>query len=400
MIARLALVAALVGSAAGATAVLAAGESAPPPSKPPTVVAAPAKDPAPTPVALEVRDVRLVLQVPDPEGGAPWAARRFASSTPGRRGRPATPLECWELGRLQGDQFGWIDGYGGFTARAPGRFDVPNLCASPKSLRKQGALPTRFTTVTYPAGRAPQPTRAVTWGVASEAIAAVVPDGEPPIAIGPEQVFIRVAAAQAPPGVFKGSKLYRDGTRRRFELGGQIPVRPGTEKPIAGTEAVAAQAPDPAGGEPWGIVVQRGRRGGLCHGIPDRLVGNQLGYVDPRLDTFMTGFGFGIACDHAAPTRRSPLRLDALISGVRRQGEDRGRIERRTQDTRIVYWGRAHADVVSVTIRTPRDVRTLIPTKDFHMFLAVYDGLFPGGKATLTARMRDGREVTRSLHVE
>ena len=52
---------------------------------------------------------------------------------------------------------------------------------------------------------------------------------------------------------------------------------------------------------------------------------------------------------------------------------------------------------MSVTIRTPRDVRTLIPSEGFVM--AVYDGQFPGGKVTATARMRDGKEVTRSLYV-
>ena len=81
-------------------------------------------------------------------------------------------------------------------------------------------------------------------------------------------------------------------------------------------------------------------------------------------------------------------------------GDPRGRIERRTQDTRLVFHGRVYPDVVSVTIRTPRDVRTLVPTSPAHAVLAVYDGLFPGGKVTATARFKDGREVTRSLYVE
>ena len=48
-----------------------------------------------------------------------------------------------------------------------------------------------------------------------------------------------------------------------------------------------------------------------------------------------------------------------------------------------------HPDVASVTITTPRDVRTLVPTSD-HAIIAVYDGLFPGGTATATATI-EGR---------
>jgi hypothetical protein len=67
---------------------------------------------------------------------------------------------------------------------------------------------------------------------------------------------------------------------------------------------------------------------------------------------------------------------------------------------RLVYFGTVHPDVTSVTIVTPRDVRTLVPTKDFHAIVAVYDGPFPGGTATATAHFKDGRELTRTLHVE
>jgi hypothetical protein len=93
------------------------------------------------------------------------------------------------------------------------------------------------------------------------------------------------------------------------------------------------------------------------------------------------------------------MRLDTGIWGV---GEDDapGRIERRVLEGRIMFSGRVHDDVISVTIRTPRDVRTLIPSSPAHAILAVYDGRFPAGKVTATARMKDGREVTRTLYSE
>ena len=70
------------------------------------------------------------------------------------------------------------------------------------------------------------------------------------------------------------------------------------------------------------------------------------------------------------------------------------------EGTRTVFSDLVHSDVVSVTIRTPRDVRTLVPSAKAHAILAVYDGRFPGGRVTATARMKDGREVTRALYVE
>ena len=66
---------------------------------------------------------------------------------------------------------------------------------------------------------------------------------------------------------------------------------------------------------------------------------------------------------------------------------------------RTTIGGQAHPDVVSVTIRTPRDVRTLVPSQPDHMILAVYEGAFPAGEITATAHLKDGRDVTRSVYV-
>jgi hypothetical protein len=410
MIARLALAAALLGSAAGATAVLAADDH--PARRPAPAVAPPAGAVQPTPTPLAAREPRIVLQVSDPEGGTPWAVRHFTAPV-----QPRTPpkhlefpddvidelgagvLECWELGRLQGDRFGWTDGHGTFRTTPPGHYQSPNLCYSATYLRKIGAAPMRLTTVTYPPGRAPQPARAITWGVASDEVAAIVPKGGQRIPVRPGGVFLSIAAGQAPPGVLHGVIERRNGTRKRFNHGSLPPAPRATERP-KGTATVAAIAPDPAGGEPWAVLVRRGTRDGLCFDIPGRLVGTQLGHIDRQLDIFMATPGFELACGRLIPTRENPLRVDTLISSASIRGEDRGRIERRVLDGRIVYWGRTSPDVTAVTIKTPRDVRTLIPSQDFHMFVAVYDGLFPGGKATATAHLRDGRTLTRSLHVE
>jgi hypothetical protein len=101
-------------------------------------------------------------------------------------------------------------------------------------------------------------------------------------------------------------------------------------------------------------------------------------------------------CRRKPPTRAYPMRLTTLSSSIP-ASDDRGRIERRTLEGRLVFHGQVHPDVATVTLRTPRDVRTLVPSEGF--VLAVYDGQFPGGEVTATARLRDGKEVTRSLYV-
>jgi hypothetical protein len=93
------------------------------------------------------------------------------------------------------------------------------------------------------------------------------------------------------------------------------------------------------------------------------------------------------------------MRTQTLISGAA-DSDPRGRIERRVLEGRIVFSGTVHPDIVSLTITTPHDVRTLIPTPEHHAFVTVYAGRFPGGRATASARFKDGRTVTRSLYVE
>jgi hypothetical protein len=51
--------------------------------------------------------------------------------------------------------------------------------------------------------------------------------------------------------------------------------------------------------------------------------------------------------------------------------------------------------VERVTLDSPRDVRTLVPSPTGHAVLAVYDGHFIDGFVTMTAQLRGGE--TRSL---
>jgi hypothetical protein len=74
-----------------------------------------------------------------------------------------------------------------------------------------------------------------------------------------------------------------------------------------------------------------------------------------------------------------------------------GRIARRTQPGLMIYNGRVAPGVVSVTLETPRDVRTLIPGGPAHAILAVYDGSFPTGEVRVIARFRDGHTKVQTI---
>jgi hypothetical protein len=55
--------------------------------------------------------------------------------------------------------------------------------------------------------------------------------------------------------------------------------------------------------------------------------------------------------------------------------------------------------VASVTIATPRDVRTLRPQGPQHVFVVVYDGQFFRGRVTATILLRNGRTVSQQVPV-
>jgi hypothetical protein len=180
--------------------------------------------------------------------------------------------------------------------------------------------------------------------------------------------------------------------------------QPGTEPKIP-----QVRAPDPDGGAPWGFIATR-----HCSTAVGRIVDGRLATIDPLNGVLKPGSEFSggqIAClDHATeiePTavRDEPVEFDQqqILSGqsplnsypgMIRQPE----IERRTLPGRTVITGVARRDVVSVTIATPSDVRTLRPAGPLHTLLAVYAGYFLRGSIVASVRLRDGRVVTETLH--
>jgi hypothetical protein len=382
---RLALAAALAGSAIGAAVVLADDDRAP---NVPAV--APAKTvPRDKRPPVQARDVTIAVRADDPEGGPPWAVRRFTSN--------AAESECAELGRIVDGAFGWIDGHGTFRPARAGLHQAPDLCYQPDLLAKIGAQTVGTTTVAYPPPGSPRPSRGITWGVAGPEIRAIRPEGGPEIAVTKRGAFL--AVSDTPPKTYpKGELIRRDGSVRRYDYGPEYPKTFIAPKP--GTTRVAVKAPDPAGGQPWAILVADGPHGEWCQSQPGRELGLRLGEID-SLDTFRPLFDM-IVCrppSFRVPTPAYPLRLTSGLWGEEPGDDTIGHVERRVLQGRTTISGQVDASVASVTLKTPRDVRTLVPSQPDHLILAVYEGSFPTGNVTAIAHMNDGRDVTRSVYV-
>jgi hypothetical protein len=72
-------------------------------------------------------------------------------------------------------------------------------------------------------------------------------------------------------------------------------------------------------------------------------------------------------------------------------------VERRALPGRTILTGTAQPDVVSVTIATPSDVRTVRPSGPHHVLIVVYDGQFFRGRISATIRLSNGRTITEQV---
>ncbi|MGO9792292.1 MAG: hypothetical protein ACLP8S_23125, partial [Solirubrobacteraceae bacterium] len=235
--------------------------------------------------------------------------------------------------------------------------------------------------VNDPDSYAPVPTRVVLTGFLPPGATAplLLGDGSPkPLALDANGAFLAVL-----PGRFWDTNLHVSATLPDGKTATSSNYLQGTAAPLA-------TAPDPDGGAPWGF------RAGPNHFemdgqvIDNRLVSIQPnGNVQPGPDT-LSQFGTG-KLPAPSPLELFPQPMLSAVSVALTQPE----IQRRTLPGRTLIAGLAAPDVVTVTITTPRDARTLRPTGPQHAFIAVYDGYFYNSIVTVTAQLKDGRTVTQ-----
>jgi hypothetical protein len=245
----------------------------------------------------------------------------------------------------------------------------------------------------------------VAWGVAGRGARTVTlkvagrtvvpnrtPDNAYIIAVGPEIGQQEIS----------GTATYADG--RKASLGVGAHRLPGAHG--AGQPRLAARAPDPNGGLPFAMTVSKNRDGTWCQASGGRVVDGRVGGVDYARDILTeTSFTGGGSCGGGANMaifKQHPVLLawgggggDTAQEGG--DGGGTGRIARRTQKGLMTFTGQAAPGVVAVTLQTPRDVRTLIPSGPTRAIIAVYDGGFPTGSVRIVARFKDGHVQTDEL---
>jgi hypothetical protein len=164
-------------------------------------------------------------------------------------------------------------------------------------------------------------------------------------------------------------------------------------------ESPEARAPDPDGGAPWGFAA--GAHQASAYG---RIVGGWFASIEPQFGALHAGpQGWASGGEGRLPRKRPPVFFDAQggpeddLLGQPTGAMSRPQIERRTLPGRTIITGVANPDVTSVTITTPRDVRTLRPSGPKHVLIAVYDGQFFGGSIVAAVQLRDGRTLTEPI---
>jgi hypothetical protein len=191
---------------------------------------------------------------------------------------------------------------------------------------------------------------------------------------------------------------------------GRLPGGPGPRLYQRGTETPIPQvrAPDPDGAAPWGFAATHD-----CGTALGRIVGGRLatielydGVLKPGAETSGSSLScaahrtvFEPAFVRHEPVEFNQQQLGGGESPFRSEQEPlrRPEIEWRTLPGRTIVTGVARPDVVSVTLSSPSDVRTLRPAGPLHAILAVYDGYFLRGNLTATVRLRDGRVQTEQI---
>ncbi len=432
----------LIGLAAGACAGTVAAVAIPQTTSAPAATAAPAA--AVPPAAVGVRrvgkarqaprdrgflqlrptgPVRVAVTVADPRGGPDWAVRqylaeRLAPTGPDGRGGPHVigHSRCVQLGRIHRGRFGWLTADGTFRAVAPTFVAGPTQCLSRRPDLGGNPFAEVITTITEPRRPAAEAVQTIVYGLSGAAAtdhrltaggaAATIRHGTAGAMLAVLPPSARVAALRLT------ARYPRRGTITvlpRHEGPGRLPGRFANriQQPKPGAASLlAAQAPDPDGGLPFGMTATPTTAGAFCTNWGGRVVGDRVGGVDYDLDILREDGGNRSG---SCPATRAALRGQRLPGGRSQppfslgrsyggglgaeHGEDprAGRVARRSLPGLVVYSGTADPDVRYLTFATPSDVRTLAPSGPAHAFLIVYTGGFPTGDTVVTTTYKDGR---------
>ncbi len=345
--------------------------------------------------------MRETLRAKDPAGGPEWALRSWQGLPNPRAnfggGFHPKRMLCLQAGVL--DRGRLVEPRPGSTPLSLNvgqEYGVGGGCTQPSALARFGPLAETVSYVDDPYAYAPRPLRTVVSGLlrldATHPV--LLGAGAPrPLALDANHAFLAVL-----PGRYWDAPLRISATID----GRTVVARAGQEgRPGPGVPTTPqSRAPDPDGGAPWGFAA--GSDGSSAYG---RIVDGRFATIEAQSGALRYGLqgwssGGNGPTQAQAPHPFASKPRAVLNTACRGSSRPRCRapeIERRTLPGRTIVTGTAEADVVSVTLATPRDVRTLRPSGPEHTFIVVYDGQFFRGALTATVELRDGRTVTEPV---
>ncbi len=368
---------------------------------------APAKSTLPPPFEFQIAStVRETLRANDPAGGPTWVLRSW-------RGRPNRQVSgvgnehfvCAELGVLIGGRL--VEPGSDPSSKRHLLTAEEGRCNSASSLERMRYMLALEGFLDDPYDYNPHPSHTVLSGVlppgaTDPILLGVGPDR--PLPVDSNNAFLLVTSGRYWNSSPRIAYLLHGHRVGRLASGARPKLFPFGSSP----QIPQVRAPDPDGGAPWGFAATVN-----CSTAVGRIVDGRLASIDLSDGVLKSGAeetgGSSSCATHpeafTPPSiRRQPVEFDQRqaqdaipLPGREPEPFSRPEIERRTLPGRTIITGIAHADVVSVTLSTPSDVRTLRPSGPLHAILAVYDGFFPRGNLTATIRLRDGRVVTEEI---
>ena len=362
--------------------------------------------PSSVPIAGTVRET---LHASDPAGGPEWTLRSW-QGRPNPKARwgesPPARLVCFQVGiRRGGDLFEPRPGASPRLLEAGQEAGgEAGGCNSTAYVADHNPVAQVNSYTDHPYSYAPTPQRTVVSGM-------LPPEATHPLLLGAgaprplptdaNHMFLAVL-----PGRYWHSLLRVSVVEHGHTI---APSGAGTLPVPSELMVPQARASDPDGGAPWGYAA--GADGASAYG---RIVEGRLAGLSEREGVLRygpMGSGSGEPCFDRRRSKACPysdrhppaVRFD-VQSGAGEEPSDGAtpvltppQVQRRTLEGRTILTARAEPDVVSVTLATPSDVRTLRPGGPWHVFIVVYEGQFFRGAITATIRLRDGRTVTQQV---
>jgi len=341
--------------------------------------------------------VRETLRARDPAGGPEWALRSWQGRPNPRAnfgGSPPARFVCVQAGVVEGSRLLRPRPGSAPLPLTAGQEGSPGGCDAPGELTRLLLAAEPVSYVSNPYAYAPRPLRTVIAGMlAGDASHPVLLGaGAPrPLKLDANHAFLAVLPGRYWDAALRIAATVRGRTTQRSLL----QSFPGLPAP----NAPQARAPDPDGGAPWGFAV-----GGDNSTAYGRIIDGRIAALSQSTGTLADSpEGWSGGGSERPPRNPPPVRFDTQAGPEPAQAGERGgalstaQVQRRTLPGRTIITAIAAADVASVTLATPRDVRTLRPSGPRHVLIAVYDGQFFRGRVTATVQLRSGRTFTEEV---